>query len=573
VPTVITKSIGTTGRDYSTIASWEAAITADLVTADEQWVGQCYNDSEFTITATIIIGGQTTDATRNIILETGSGQSFRDHADKATNPLKYDVSKGVGVRTTSNYTGAIQVTSRYVTVRYLQIKTADLGGSNRVISLEGVGDSAIVGDSLICEGFKSEPVFLFTTAKLINSVIILRLSGSGNGFRWSYPLSGALIAGCTIVRPNGLTIAGSGISRPNGSSNAEVKNTAVFGFTDFADATISGDYNASDDATNIPGANSNGALTYSQQFEDYSNSTSDFRANDEAGGGDLKFGTPDSTNTPDDIIGTTRNATTPWVGCWEVPAAADYVLSASAGSFVETGSDATLKHGYLVSASAGSFVETGSDASLSATRRVSASAGSFVETGSDASLSTTRRVSASAGSFVETGSDASLEHGYLISASAGSFVETGSDASLSATRRVSVSAGSFVETGFDATLEHGYLVSASAGSFVETGSDAELIHGGNKVLVADSGLFVWVGSDATLSVTRLISALAGSFVETGFDATLEHGYLVSAISWSYTITVPTFFVAVGRPGRSIFTSSIHGGPTKSRITDNRTDFQ
>ncbi len=60
--TTITKSIGTTARDYSNLTTWEADIPANLVTADEVWVGEVYNDSEITGTATTTIGGHTTDA-------------------------------------------------------------------------------------------------------------------------------------------------------------------------------------------------------------------------------------------------------------------------------------------------------------------------------------------------------------------------------------------------------------------------------------------------------------------------------------------------------------------------------
>jgi hypothetical protein len=316
MPTVITKSIGTTGRDYSTIASWEAAITVGLVAADEQWVGQCYNDSEFTITTEVVIAGQTVDATRNIILETGAGQSFRDHADKATNPQRYNSSVGVGVRNTlSTYCMVFSISTTYTVIRNLQIKADGTGNSN-FMAIKDLGNTLLL-DSIICEGKSISVMRLRHSTKLLNSLVLTRSSGAGDGVQTDYPNSSTTIAGCTIVRPNGLTIAGNGLTRNNGSA-ATVKNCAVFGFTDFSSGSLSGDYNASDDATNIPGANSNGTLTYSQQFKDYENASSDFRAATVADGGDLKFGTPDATNTPDDIIGTTRDVTTPWVGCWEI---------------------------------------------------------------------------------------------------------------------------------------------------------------------------------------------------------------------------------------------------------------
>ena len=54
MPTTITKSIGSGGgRDYSTPQTWENAITIGMVAADEAWVGEAYNDSEFTAASTL----------------------------------------------------------------------------------------------------------------------------------------------------------------------------------------------------------------------------------------------------------------------------------------------------------------------------------------------------------------------------------------------------------------------------------------------------------------------------------------------------------------------------------------
>lgn len=66
--------------------------------------------------------------------------------------------------------------------------------------------------------------------------------------------------------------------------------------------------------------------------------------------------------------------------------------------------------GITVSADAGSYTLTGTDAgvTLSSTKRVSADPGSYVLTGTDASLRVTWRISAEPGSYVLTGTNASL---------------------------------------------------------------------------------------------------------------------------------------------------------------------
>jgi hypothetical protein len=47
VVTVVRKSIGSNGRDYATIAAWFAAIPGNIVTLDQEWIGELYNDSLF----------------------------------------------------------------------------------------------------------------------------------------------------------------------------------------------------------------------------------------------------------------------------------------------------------------------------------------------------------------------------------------------------------------------------------------------------------------------------------------------------------------------------------------------
>ena len=60
---VVVKSIGTgVGRQYSTIADWETGESGDLVTAQEIRVGKLFKDSEFDLTAQILINGATTNS-------------------------------------------------------------------------------------------------------------------------------------------------------------------------------------------------------------------------------------------------------------------------------------------------------------------------------------------------------------------------------------------------------------------------------------------------------------------------------------------------------------------------------
>lgn len=324
MPTDVTRTIGTSSRDYSTLAAWEADIPADLVTADERWIGECYNDSEFTDAVNHVcdIASHASDATRHIILRAATGEGFRDHANKATNPLRYDHSVGVGVQhsdtTTSNKSAVRVAGTAFVQIFGLQLKSRSRYGEGCAL-FSGSNSTLVDSNILERDSTAGGPAVAFAAAagcKLRSTAVIQRSNG-GDGVQILFGNSAGGVYGCTIVRTTGTGAYAVESHIPN---DFVIKNTAAFGFTDFADWTASSpsDYNASDDATNIPGANSNGTLTYADQFEDNGNTTPDFRAKST---GDLQFGTPDSTNTPDDIIGTTRDATTPWVGCWEVPAA------------------------------------------------------------------------------------------------------------------------------------------------------------------------------------------------------------------------------------------------------------
>lgn len=304
MPTTVTKTIGTTG-DYSTVQAWEDALPANLVTADEAHVGELQNQ-EFTVAGTVVtISGQTTDATRNITLKCVSGASFRDHASVRTNPLLYNASNGAALRSTSNYTNGATATSNYVRFEGLQISGPTSGG----LALGGNGTNGVF-DSCIFRNPATNSLCVDkggSTQSFLNCLIV----GGHSGFRAAGGGT-QIVAGCTIIKTGSAGNTGITI---NYASAYTIKNTAIFNYStvsSFNGSTDSGSgYNATDGAS-APGSNNQTSLTYANQFENTSN---DWRAKST---GDLDAGTPDSTNTPDDITGLTRHATTPWIGCWEI---------------------------------------------------------------------------------------------------------------------------------------------------------------------------------------------------------------------------------------------------------------
>lgn len=304
--TDIIKTIAATSSpvapDYSTLQSWEDALPANLVTADQRHIGECLDQGEFTSSAALLsISGQTTDATRNIILRCASGASFKDKAGVRTAPLRYDASQGVAARCTG---ATYIIPAFYVATAYTRIEGLQLRIDGTTSTALLIADANTVIDSCILSGGRW--AVRLSACKLVNCLIVGTKSASQAGV-----LNGSTtIHGCTIVNcTTGLNLGA--------YSTAVLKNAAVFdcttAFTGTGTRFNGSDYVATD-AASVPGSGTHNvtSLTFSDQFE---NTTNDFRAKST---GDLQAGTPDLTNTPDDITGLVRNVTTPWIGCWEV---------------------------------------------------------------------------------------------------------------------------------------------------------------------------------------------------------------------------------------------------------------
>lgn len=306
MPITITKSVGTASRNYSTIQLFEDALPADLVAIDESWVAELYNDSEFT--GAVTVSGSTTDATRNIRFTTAAGQSFRDHVDKLTNPLRYDQTKGVGHNVAAGYTQNFNIQTENVTVENIQLKHANASGFCDVFRIAATG--AFVRNVLADQYDDSANAVIQVTAgvtKIINSVLIQRST--------SKPavagLSTTEVLNSTLISPSDITNTAAGVA----GTASLVKNCAIFGFNTATAGSASSGYNATDNAS-APGINNQVSLTFANQFEGIATTGLDFRV--KAGATLINNGTRDAANTNDlDIIGQSRSITTPTIGAWE----------------------------------------------------------------------------------------------------------------------------------------------------------------------------------------------------------------------------------------------------------------
>ena len=305
MPTTITKSIGSGGgRDYSTPQTFENAVTIGMVAADEAWVGECYNDSEFTAaSALLLISGQTTDATRNITLKCAAGQSFRDHASVRSNALSYNASNGVGLRITGSYTYCVRVETQYTTLDGLQIAAPDVGqGRGVLVAASNVTVRNCIIYARDCFKDSGSPTGLV----VVNCLLVAR---TGTILNNAY--AGARFEFCTMVRT-----ASGGTPGKVSYATFTIENCAIFnfttGFTTGGGGVLAGGFNCTDLAS-APGSSNQVSKTFSAQFV---STTTDFRA--ATSGSNLVNGTPATSYATDDISATARDATTPTIGCWEL---------------------------------------------------------------------------------------------------------------------------------------------------------------------------------------------------------------------------------------------------------------
>lgn len=134
--TVVTKTVGAVGRDYSTLAAWEADTDNNLVALDELQVGNVYDDADFT--AFVTLNGATVDAARYRVLRAAAGE-------------EYEPISGVGVYVIDSTSDLIRVDEEFGVIQ----------GIGSEVSLGGVQNfqSTAVGQTLYekCVGINILP--------------------------------------------------------------------------------------------------------------------------------------------------------------------------------------------------------------------------------------------------------------------------------------------------------------------------------------------------------------------------------------------------------------------------------
>lgn len=304
-----TSSIGTSSRDYSTIASWLAAFTTG------GWIGECYNDSQFT--AGCNFTGHSTSAANYITLTTASGQSYRDNASVQTNLFSFVAANGVSVSQNTAYGKVFNINEDYVTISNLQVAQVHVSG-DYIIANNLSSSSNCILENLILEQQSTTKGCQMRQGLVRNCLLILRNASGQDG--WYGPYGSAKYVNVTTVRPSNFAAGGRAFFDTNGQT---ITNCAAFGFTTFSTGTPSaGSNNCSDVAIGF-GSSNQASKTYANQFVTTTDTSRDFKL--KTGADCYDTAVTDTTNIPAaiDAVGTSRPQSSAWdIGAWELVASA-----------------------------------------------------------------------------------------------------------------------------------------------------------------------------------------------------------------------------------------------------------
>lgn len=267
---------------YDTWQLWDDAAASTLTST---WTGEQANVE---LTGKVTISGSTASATNYKIMKCGSGASFKDNANAATNALRYNASNGAALKSTGNYDMTITVVDDYTVIQDLQITSTYASGIPLYINCSSNSIPTTVKNCIIEQGNTGGyfyAVQVAKTVKMINCLIVNR-STQNNANRYGvYIFTDTSATGtcgfynCTIVKPSGNAYSHAIYKRATYGGAPVVNNCAMFGFAGSTTGTFSSSsgYNATD-YSSAPGSNNQVSATYADQFEVVTDSTRDYRA-------------------------------------------------------------------------------------------------------------------------------------------------------------------------------------------------------------------------------------------------------------------------------------------------------
>ena len=538
--TTVVKTIGT-GGDYSTLQAWEDACPANLVSADQIWQGQCKNQ-EFVVSGTVLtISGTTVDATHYVELTTEAGASFVDHADKATNAMRYNPANGAALRGSGAWVSAFAINQQYTRISKLQFSN----------SFNGSGSGTTI--------------FAESGLTWFDRCIV---EGHGRGIIGVFDLYGAgsVVSNCVLIQKNNLNTAT--IAQIAGGASAYNVTLAALGTT--ADIGIKVLYGAT--LTNVYVGNATTTFTsantatncYTSQssppsgwtnapfstatFENVTSGTHDLRL--KAGSALINAGADSATYSPTDIIGTARSSGSYDVGAWEYSAGGDTTAPTltspsvtAVGTTTGTGNVTTNEgNGTLYS-----IVSTSATAPSAAQIQAGQNhtGASAVWSGNQSVTTTGAKTFSITGLATGTGYYAHFQHKdaannnssvvtstqfttdvltYSLVLDTGTYSITGVDLTLGGvvTYSLALDSGVYTISAVDANFGVGFPL--DAGTYTTTGSDVDLTYsvtGSTYSLVLEAGTYTLTGADVSTPVASRMVLDTGTYTLVGRSVLLQ----------------------------------------------------
>lgn len=367
--TVISKTIGPGQAalgGYDTLQDWENACPPDLVAVNQIWQGQLIAGEHVYDTVPLSIGSSTiTNAECYVELTTAPGASFLDHAGLANNPLRYDATKGAGIKFTGINAAAIVSNAYYTRINKIQVLcTATTSQAFPTITCTGSATNNIDVNQCILESGSRHLewgtiMLKGTGSRIRNSVIVQRsttttavIAGLQNG---------AGMYNCTLVSLNATLTNG---LRTTGAAG-EMKNVYIGGAANPHDAGST--MTKTNCYSNVTATGFSVAPLSTATFNNLADGTHDFRL--PAGSALIDGGIADATNAPFDVYGTSRPQNGTYdVGAWETvttdvtaptltsPTGSSTGTTSGSGTVVTNESSGTLY--YLASINATETVST-----------------------------------------------------------------------------------------------------------------------------------------------------------------------------------------------------------------------
>jgi hypothetical protein len=307
-----TKSIGLTGRDYSTFASWATYVNSQNFSANE--IAEVYNDGGAVAdTVKVTVGGYVANGF-SLTIRPASGQGIKDNANKLTNALRYNASNGAALTNSIGYDNAYEFTGANIIFEDLQIRSTNNTASSTILAQNG----AQIRRSIVWKSGNTGNVIVQGAAGYLtveDSLVVHAGSSLTGGI--SCQAAGLVISNCTVA-----TVNSGGIGfKSNYTSNPVVKNTVFFNFsTDVQQTAGAGTTNNATSAGSFGGTGwgtSGQTSVTSADFESVTAGSEDYRL--KAGGTKLIDTGASGVGSGADVVNTTRTGTRD-IGAWDAVA-------------------------------------------------------------------------------------------------------------------------------------------------------------------------------------------------------------------------------------------------------------